>query len=75
MQKKLTISISEEAYRSLHAKVGAGKISRFIDRLARAHLSDEGLRDGYAAMAADDARERQAVEWTECLTAGDDEAR
>ncbi len=67
MQKKLTISVSEEVYHGLYARVGAGRISRFFDRLARAHLLDDGLRDSYASMAADEAREREAEEWTENL--------
>lgn len=68
MQRKLTITVSDEVYRSLYAKIGAGRISRFFDRLARAHLLNEGLRDSYAAMASDEEREREADEWTENLT-------
>lgn len=76
MQRKLTITVSDEVYRALYAKVGAGKISRFIDRLARAHIVDDGLRDSYAAMAADEEREREAEDWTESLmTDAADEAR
>lgn len=76
MSRKLTISVSEEVYRGLYAKVGAGKISRFIDRLMRAHVVEDGLSESYAAMAADEARERDAEEWTENLTPGAiDEAR
>lgn len=76
MQRKLTITVSEEAYRGLYAKIGAGRISRFIDSLIRAHITEDGLREGYAAMAAEEAREREAEEWTENLTADlVDEAR
>lgn len=76
MQKKLTILVSEEVHRELYAKVGAGKISRFLDRLARMHLSQDGLREAYAAMAADEDREREAEEWVENLTPdAADEAR
>lgn len=76
MQRKLTITVSDEVYRALYAKVGAGRISRFIDRLARSHIVDDGLRDSYAAMAADEARESEAEEWTENLTPdAADEAR
>lgn len=76
MQKKLTITVSEEVYRGLYAKVGSGRISRFFDRLARTHLLSAELNDAYAAMAADEAREREAEEWTENLTPeGADEAR
>lgn len=76
MQRKLTITISEEVYHGLYAKIGAGRISRFFDRLARAHLVNDGLRESYAAMATDEAREREAEEWAENLTPdGADEAR
>lgn len=76
MQRKLTITVSDEVYRALYAKVGAGRISRFIDRLARSHIVDDGLRDSYAAMAADEEREREAEDWTESLmTDAGDEAR
>lgn len=68
MQRKLTITVSEEVYLGLHAKIGAGRISRFLDRLARPYVVEGGLRDSYAAMAADEAREREAEEWTENLT-------
>ena len=67
MQRKLTISVSEEVYRGLYAKIGAGRISRFFDRLARAHLLTDGLTESYAALAADATREREADEWTENL--------
>ena len=76
MRKKLTITISEEVYRGLYAKVGQGRISRFIDRLARPHVVDDELDASYNAMAEDLAREKSADEWTDNL-AGDglDETR
>ena len=76
MRKKLTITISEEVYRGLHAKIGQGRISRFIDRLARPHVVDDELDPSYRAMSEDIAREKSAEEWTENL-AGDglDETR
>lgn len=67
MMKKLTISISEEVYNGLYAKIGAGRISRFLDNLARPHVVDQDIDDGYKAMARDDARETQANEWTSGL--------
>lgn len=65
MQKKLTISISQEVYDGLYAKVGARKIGKFLEGLARPHVvSDEKrLEDEYAEMAADEEREREASEW------------
>ena len=67
MQKKLTITISEEVYRGLHAKIGQGRISRFLDRLARPHVVDSELDASYRAMAEDEKREKDAQEWTENL--------
>ena len=77
MQKKLTITVSEEVYKGLHAKIGAGRISRFIDALARPHVVDSELDAGYKAMAADASREATALEWSENLLTdpADDETR
>lgn len=76
MTRKLTITVSEEVYEGLHAKIGAGRISRFIDRLARPHVVENELDAAYEAMAADSEREADALEWAESLI-GDlaDEAR
>src|SRR6202030_2119778 len=40
MTKKLTITVSDEVYEGLHRRIGRGKISRFIDDLARKHVID-----------------------------------
>lgn len=68
MTRKLTITVSEEVYKGLHAKIGAGRISRFIDALARPHVVDAELDAAYKAMAADKDREAEALEWAENLT-------
>ena len=47
----------------LHAVIGRRKISRFLSDLARPHVVGKDLRAGYAAMAADEARERDARDW------------
>jgi Arc/MetJ family transcription regulator len=65
--KKLTVTIDDDVYAGLHARVGAGRISRFVNDLVRPLVSDAALEDGYAAMAADDDREREADEWCEAL--------
>lgn len=62
--KKLTISISEEVYEGLYAKIGAGRISRFLDNLARPHVVDQDIEENYKAMSRDESREAQANEWT-----------
>ena len=38
MQRKLTITLNEEVYESLHAVVGRGNISQFIEDLVRPHV-------------------------------------
>ena len=68
MTRKLTITVSEEVYKGLHAKIGAGRISRFIDALARPHVVDTELDAAYKDMAADPCREAEALEWVENLT-------
>jgi len=40
MTKKLTITVSDDVYKGLHKQVGRRKISRFINELAREHLTD-----------------------------------
>jgi predicted CopG family antitoxin len=66
MHRKLTITVSDDVYRGLHRKVGRGEISRFIENLVRPHVVDEDdILAGYAAMAADVEREREAYEWIE----------
>jgi hypothetical protein len=67
MRKKLTITIDAEVYDGLHAVIGRGRISRFLSDLARPHVIGQDLAAGYAAMAADEAREREAEAWIEGL--------
>lgn len=40
MTKKLTITVSDDVYKGLRQRVGARKISRFLDTLARERLTD-----------------------------------
>jgi hypothetical protein len=67
MQKKLTISIDAEVYDGLQTVIGPRRISRFINDLARPHVTVQGLDQAYAEMAADEAREAEALEWSEGL--------
>lgn len=70
MQKKLTITIAEDVYFSLHRRIGRRKISRFIEELVRPQLLDTEMEAAYQAMARDEEREREALEWSES-TVGD----
>ena len=76
MQKKLTITLDEKVYEGLHARIGRRRISRFIEELVRPYVIHQDLEDAYREMAADEAREAEALEWAEA-TIGDvsDEAR
>jgi hypothetical protein len=67
MLKKLTITVDAEVYDGLHSVIGRRRISRFLSDLARPHVVGQALAAGYAAMAADEAREVEAEEWTEGL--------
>jgi predicted CopG family antitoxin len=76
MHKRMTISIDETVYEGLVRVIGRRKISQFLEDLARPHVVNDDLLAGYQAMAADTAREREALEWSNALI-GDaiDEAR
>ncbi len=67
MQKKLTITVDSEVYDGLHRVIGPRRISRFLNDLARPHVIGQDLSAGYAEMAADEAREAEADEWSEGL--------
>jgi len=65
MTKKLTLTVSEEVYQGLHRVVGRGRISRFLEDLARPHVVRQKLDAAYREMAADESRESEALEWAE----------
>ncbi len=68
MHRKLTITVAEEVYEGLHRQVGRGRISSFIEQLVRPHVvADEELEAAYREMAADTAREQEALEWIEAV--------
>jgi hypothetical protein len=67
MQKKLTITIDEEVYKGLHSVIGRGRISRFLEDLARPHVVSRELDAAYEEMAGDEVRESDAEEWAEGL--------
>ncbi len=62
MQKKLTLSIDEEVYEGLRETVGPRRISRFIEDLVRPHVVRRELYAAYEEMAANEAREAEALE-------------
>jgi hypothetical protein len=65
--KKLTITVDTDVYDGLRNVIGPRRISRFLNDLARPHVVNADLAAGYAAMAADEAREADAKAWGEGL--------
>ena len=76
MQKKLTITLDDQVYEGLHKVIGRRKISGFIESLVRPDVVRKDLEREYRRMAQEEAREREALEWSEA-TLGDvsDETR
>ena len=70
MQKKLTIIVDEHVYEGLYKVIGRRHISQFIEDLIRPHVIGTDLESGYQAMAADEQREAEALDWSEA-TIGD----
>jgi len=67
MKKKLTITIDERVYEGLHSVIGRRRISQFIELVVRPHVIGKDLEVGYRQMAQDEAREAEALEWSEGL--------
>lgn len=67
MHKKLTISVDAAVYDGLYRRIGPRRISRFIEDLVRPHVLEEALSSAYAEMAADEAREADADDWSDSL--------
>jgi hypothetical protein len=72
---KLTITVEDAVYRGLRKVIGPRHISRFLNDLARPHVVRDDLEEGYRAMAADEARETEAMAWSEGLVGDVDERR
>jgi phage FluMu gp28-like protein len=67
MHKKMTITLDEAVYDGLYRRIGKRRMSRFIEDLVRPYVVDSSLDDEYRAMAADTAREAEAMAWSNAL--------
>lgn len=67
MQKKLTITVDEKVYEGLRSVIGPRRISQFVESLVRPHVLGKELEAGYAQMAKDEAREKEALNWSEAI--------
>ena len=66
MHRKLTITVRDDVYEGLYRTVGRGNISQYVEDLLRPHVvADHDLTALYREMAADEEREREALEWIE----------
>ena len=65
MNRKLTITISEDVYQGLHRSIGRRRISQFLEKLARPHVLSPELDVAYREMALDQRREQEALAWSE----------
>jgi len=65
MRRRLTITLDAEVYEGLHARIGRRQISRFIEELVRPYVIHQDLEAAYREMAADEAREAEALDWAE----------
>ena len=63
----MTITLDEAVYDGLWRTVGKRKMSQFIEDLLRPHVLGNSLDDGYKAIAQDQGRETEAMEWTNSL--------
>ena len=69
MQKPMIIAMDEAVQDGLMRVVGRAKISQSLKLLARPHVLDTSMDDGYRAMGNDRQREAEASEWLNGLIA------
>jgi predicted CopG family antitoxin len=67
MNRKLTITVSDDVYQGLHRRIGRRRISQFLEKLARPHVLSQDLDVAYRDMAAERAREQEALRWSESV--------
>jgi len=63
--KKLTITVSDEVYEGLHRRIGARRISGFIDRLTRPYVDDAAGETLYREANKDADRLETRADWDE----------
>jgi hypothetical protein len=65
MWKKLTITLEEQVYQSLRNVIGRRNIGQCIESLVWPHVIGNDFDAAYEQMAADEAREAEALAWSE----------
>jgi predicted CopG family antitoxin len=65
MTRKLTITVEDEVYESLRSVVGRRRISRFLNDLARPHVTGRDLAEAYRhGLRLKSANARRPSGWT-----------
>lgn len=67
MHKRMMIALDEAVYDGLLRMVEQQHISQYIEDLLRPIVLGTALDEGYKAMAADEQREAEALEWCNAL--------
>ena len=67
--KGTTVTLDEAACDGLMRVVDSGKVSQFLESLARPHVLDIAPDEGYLAIGQDRQREEGANEWINGLIA------
>jgi hypothetical protein len=70
MQKKLTLTIDQEVYEALYRRIGARRISGFVEDLVRPHVmteDEDSLAAEYEEWSTDEEAVREALEWSNGL--------
>ena len=63
MQKRMTIKMDEVVYERLMRVAERGKVRQLLKALARPHVTDTAMDEGYRAMGRDQFRKVEASEW------------
>lgn len=67
MDKRMTVALDAVIYNGLLRMVGQQHISQYIEDLLRPIVLGSALEEGYRAMAEDEQRESEALEWCNAL--------
>ena len=65
MSKKITVMVSDDAYKAMRGGVPARQMGAFISRLVEEYWHEKSLESQYVEAAKDQGREQEAKEWEE----------
>jgi predicted CopG family antitoxin len=65
--KQLTLTVEDDIYSKLNSLAGEADVSDFVMQIIKPYLRKVELEAAYREMAQDEAREAEALEWSESL--------